>query len=86
MKHTLSVREVWGSIPGPVKLDVMSPAARYRSDVSSEMCCPGAKPRRWTLPLVARFGVYREYNITLGRNTDFLFTVLRIHELSASHT
>ena len=27
------------------------------SDVSSELCCPGAEPRRWSPALVTRFGV-----------------------------
>ena len=34
-----------------------SPTARHRCDVSSELCSPGAKPRRWASPLVTRFGV-----------------------------
>ena len=42
-----SARKVWGSIPGSVKSDVVSPSARHRCDVSSELCCPGVKPRRW---------------------------------------
>ena len=28
------------------QIDAMSPAARHRYNVSSELCCPGAKPRR----------------------------------------
>ena len=56
-KRTLSVREVWGSIPGPVKSDTVSPTTRHRCDVSSELCSPGAKPRRWAPQLVTRFGV-----------------------------
>ena len=35
----------------------MSPTTRHRCDVSSELCCPGAKPRRWASPLVTRFNV-----------------------------
>ena len=35
---TLSVRKVRTSIPGPVKLDTIPPTARYRCDVSSELC------------------------------------------------
>ena len=35
----------------------MSPAARHRCDVSLELCCPGAKSRRWAPPDVTRFGV-----------------------------
>ena len=35
VKHMLSVQEVWGWIPGQVKLDTMSPTARHRYDVSS---------------------------------------------------
>ena len=53
----LSLREVWGSIPGPVKFDTVSPTARHRCDVFLELCHPGAKPRRWTPPLVTRFGI-----------------------------
>ena len=33
------------------------PAVRHRCDVSSELCCSGAKPRRWISSLVTRFGV-----------------------------
>ena len=33
------------------------PTARHRCNVSSLVCYPGAKPRRWTQPLVTRFGV-----------------------------
>ena len=50
-KRTLSMMEIWDSIPRPVKL------AQYRYDVSLELCCSSAKPRRWALPLVIRFGV-----------------------------
>ena len=57
-KCALSVREVWDSIPGPVK-SAVSPTTRHRCDVSSELCCPGAKPRRWAPQLVTRFGVIR---------------------------
>ena len=28
------------------QIGTVLPAARHRSDVSSELCCPGAKPRR----------------------------------------
>ena len=38
VKTSLSLREIWGSIPGPVKSDIM---ARHRCNVSSELCCPG---------------------------------------------
>ena len=31
--------------------------ARHRCDVFSELRCPGARLRRWVLPLVTRFGV-----------------------------
>ena len=33
------------------------PRTRRCCDVSSELCCPGAKSRRWSQPLVTRFGV-----------------------------
>ena len=47
VKHSLLVREVWGSIPGPVKSNTVQPTARHRCDVSSELCCSVAKKRRW---------------------------------------
>ena len=31
---------------GEVKSDPVSPTARHRCDVSSELCCPGAKLQR----------------------------------------
>ena len=37
----------------------VSPTTRHRCDDSSELCCPGAKPRRWAPQLVTRFGVIR---------------------------
>ena len=37
LKTSLMVREVWGLITGPVKSDAVSPTARHRSDVSSEL-------------------------------------------------
>ena len=39
-------RKIWGSNPGSVK-----------SDISSKLYCPSAKPRRWIPPLVTRFDV-----------------------------
>ena len=35
LSTSLSVRQVWSSIPGLVKSDAMSPTARHRCDVSS---------------------------------------------------
>ena len=35
------------SIPAPVKSDTVSPSALLCCGVFSELCCPGAKPRRW---------------------------------------
>ena len=57
VKILLLVRKVGGLIPGPVKLDTVSPTARHRCDVSSELCCPGAKPQRWAPLFVIRLGV-----------------------------
>ena len=31
-------------------IDIVSPTARHRCDVSSETCCPGTKPKRWAPP------------------------------------
>ena len=42
VETSLFVREVQGSITGPVKLDTGSLTARHLCDVSSELCCPGA--------------------------------------------
>ena len=56
-KTSLSVREVWVSITGAVKSDTVSPTARHHCDVSSELCCPGAKSRSWAPTLATRFGV-----------------------------
>ena len=39
------------------QIGTMSPTARHRCDVSSELCFPGAKPRRWAPPLLTRCGV-----------------------------
>ena len=47
VKTKLSVRGVTDSIPRLVKSDTVSPTARHRYDVSSELCCSGAKLRRW---------------------------------------
>ena len=44
-ERTLSERKVWGLTPRPVK-SAVSRAARHRCNVSSELCCLGAKLRR----------------------------------------
>ena len=49
---SLSLRDVWGSSPGP---DTASPTARNRCDVSSELCCPSAGTRRRIPTPVPRF-------------------------------
>ena len=43
IKASLSVWEVWGSIPEPVRLDAASPTAFHCCDASSKLCrlcCP----------------------------------------------
>ena len=62
LKTFLSVREVWGLIPGPVKLDTVSPTACLRCDVSLDLCCPGAEPRGWSRHSLHASANYREYN------------------------
>ena len=57
LKISLSARKVLGSIPLPVKSDTVSLTVRHRCNVSSELCSPGAKPRRLAQLLVTRFGV-----------------------------
>ena len=56
-KGTLSAREVWDSIRH--QIDTVSSTARHRCDVSSEQCCPGAKPRH-SLRASASYGEYNE--------------------------
>ena len=46
-----------GSIPGSVRSDTALPTALFCCNISSKLCCPGAKPRRWASLLVIRFGV-----------------------------
>ena len=41
----------------PVKTDTLSPTACHRCNDFTELCCPGAKLRRWVPLLVTRFGV-----------------------------
>ena len=58
VKTSLPVRDVRGSIRGSVKSNTESPKALHRCDVSSDLCCPGAKLQRWAEgSLVTRFGV-----------------------------
>ena len=52
---SLSMRKIWGSTPGKVKLDTISPTARH-CYVSSELCWSGAKQRRLALLLAERLG------------------------------
>ena len=59
---SLWVREVWDSISGPVKTS----ARRHRCEVSLELCCPGAEPRRWIPPLVTRFSVIPRISRLIG--------------------
>ena len=40
LKMSLSMREVLGSTLGLIKSDAVA------CDISSELCCPGAKPQR----------------------------------------
>ena len=47
-----------GSILGTDEFDIVSPTARHRCDVPSELCCPGATPWRLGLAILfTRFGV-----------------------------
>ena len=66
LKMSLSMWKVGGSIPRPVKsdIDTVQPAARHRCDVSSELCCPGARSRGRAPPLVATLRYYSECNET----------------------
>ena len=57
LNSSLSVREVYCLMPGPVKSETVSPTACYQCDVCSKLCCPGAKPQRWIATLVTCFVV-----------------------------
>ena len=57
LKTWLAAREVCSSTPGPGESNTVSPTAYHLSDVLSDLCCPGAKSRRWIRLFVARFGV-----------------------------
>ena len=64
---------MWDSIPGSAKSDAVSPATCLRCDVSSELCCLAAKPRRM-MSLTARY--------SLRRNTA---SVMRIFVFCCRH-
>ena len=71
-KTSLSVREAQGSIHGLVKSDAVSPTARHRSDVSSELCSPGPKPRGpMEMGPTTRYLIWR--NITSTMRFDFFY-------------
>ena len=57
-------------VPGVMKSVTVLPTAGHRSDVSSKLCYPGAKSRRWAPPLVPRFGVIPP----VGYHEDLNFT------------
>ena len=57
LNASLSVREVWGSISELDKVNTVSPTARHRCDLFSELCCTGADLWRRISSLVARFAV-----------------------------
>ena len=44
VKHTLSVREVWGSIPGPVKSERLATAATFLHSCVSQALSRGDGP------------------------------------------
>ena len=64
-KQPLSVREVWGWNPAPVEL--VQCRQEHRRDVFSELCCPGAIPRRWAPPAATPY--------TLRRNTASMMRI-----------
>ena len=68
LNTSLSVREVLGSIPGPIKSNTAWTMACNSSDVSLELCCSGAKPQRWTPPLDTRFDVMPQVRDETGQN------------------
>ena len=60
---SLTERDVYSSIPGPVKSIKVLPTTRHRRNVSSKMYGPSDKERRRVPSLVTRFGVYNTANI-----------------------
>ena len=54
---------------GSVKSDSVLPTARHSCDVFSELCCSGAKSRRWIPPLVTHFDVITR----VAYNEDWIF-------------
>ena len=59
LKTPLLLRKVLRSIPWRVESNPVSPITRHRCDVSSELCCSGAKSRRWASALVTLLDVIR---------------------------
>ena len=55
------------------QMDTVSPAARHRCGVSSELCRLGAKPWRWIPPVVTRFGVIPR----ILYNEDLVFDLIQ---------
>ena len=78
LSASLSVRKIWGSIPGPFKSDAVSLTARQRCDASSERCFLGAKLRKLAAPLDAHFGVISP----VQRRFDYL---TKHHQIDAAN-
>ena len=73
----LSMRKIWGSIPRPVKSDTVLPTARHRCEVSSDLCCPGAKMRGRTPPLATMLRYCSEFNETSTGTVKICFDLLK---------
>ena len=64
VETSLLAREVLGSIPRLVNSGTVLPTARYRCDVTSELCYPDPEPRSLNpvTRCMLRYNEYREYN------------------------
>ena len=56
---------------------IQLPTALHSCVVSSEVCCPGAKPRKRARPLVTRFGV----TLRVLHNEDLILDLYMCDEI-----
>ena len=58
-----------GSIHGPVKSDTVSPSARLRCDVSSELRCSGEDGPRLSLRALTKYRKYTDFFYHIPEST-----------------
>ena len=70
-------REVWGTIPGLIKLDTVLSTARHCCDIFRRvLCCPHTMTRRMALQLVVRLAYRSEYNEDLIFEDPFFVSMI----------